>query len=209
MKITDTGLKHILSLGLSKPTETAGVYYLYHWKDIDYYCGPESLKGAFDKSQGVYITLTTDQLSLLNNKPPKEKSLIVEAAGGLSKILDLYETALLLELDEESGVFSTVQCSGLYDVLRHFKLSPDAPSPIKIVSQTHLPFHGFIAKEGAMQKLFEDLGVKTDHLWMTLYPVVFDGLVENIIVGITEKQEYGTDSLQKFKELSESFSRVA
>ena len=60
MKITDKGLERILSLGLMKPTSSAGVYFLYSWKSVNYYCGLAEHEQNL-KEPGIYIRLTEQQ----------------------------------------------------------------------------------------------------------------------------------------------------
>lgn len=190
MRITDTGFKHIISLGRLKESSQTGIYLLYSWEGVDYYCGSKASEKVFNQS-GVFIELSLDQLELL----PKKKEI---KTGGcqLEEILKYYESSMFLEYFEDEAIFKTQSSDGVLINLRHLTISSDVPSPFRIVEQTKTPFHGFYSPLAPLNDLLSDLGVNTQNLWITATPVIRDNVFKGVLVGMSSSKEYGLDSLE-------------
>ncbi|MGH1468728.1 MAG: hypothetical protein ACRBBP_07600 [Bdellovibrionales bacterium] len=192
MKITDAGFKHILSLGAFKESSQVGVYILYSWEGITYYCGLKASESTF-KQEGPFIELSLDQL----NSIPSKKTTSEDSIGDsqLEVILKYYESALFLEFSKEEALFKAKASEGLLVNLRHLAISSEKPSPFRIVEQTRKPFHGYYSPLGPLKDLLSDLGVNTQNLWMTAVPVIKEKGFKGILIGLSHNKDYGLDSL--------------
>jgi len=106
MKITDKGLEQILSLGLMRPTKTPGIYYLYSWKSVDYYCGLALSKTNL-KKDGLFISLTESQLKSLPLQVTKASD-----NPALLEISKYFQTCVHLEFDAEANCLNAKGFSG-------------------------------------------------------------------------------------------------
>ncbi len=199
MKITDIGFKHMLSIGALKPSSQSGIYHLYSWEGINYYCGSKDLKPFFNQN-GIYIQLNTEQEHLLlNSKEP------LQIENSIKKILQFYESALFMEYSKEKHYFKTKTFDGLLVNLRHLILDSQVPSPFRIVKQTKTIFHGFYAPLSPLNELFLSLGLNTNKLWITAAPVFKNNEFIGILVGLSVNQKYGLDTLEVFKNYTTKF----
>ncbi len=194
MKITDAGFKHILSIGTLKASSQSGIYYLYSWEGVSYYCGPKNLEVSFNQN-GVYIQLNAKQQLLL---PNSKKPLQIENA--IKKIIQFYESALFMEYSREEHSFKTQVFDGLLINLKHLVIDSKVPSPFRIIEQTRTIFHGFYAPLSPLNELFLSLGLNTNKLWITGAPVVKGDEFTGILVGLSVDQKYGLDILELFKD---------
>lgn len=187
----------MLSLGLVKESSQEGIYTLYKWESVQYFCGPPSAKLILGQ-EGVYVDLSPDQLKMIptlaTNAPVTTNN-----PSTLSKILDFYESALYLTYSAEEDTFKATTCDGLLTNLFHLTLDASEPSPFRIVHQTKKPFHGIYAPLGSLKEAFSNLNVNADELWITAVPVMEDNDFKGVLVGISREQEYGLDSLKTFE----------
>ncbi len=196
MNISDDGLKHMLSLGFLKESPQEGIFTLYRWNSVEYFCGSSADKAKFNQN-GVYIELSPEQLlSLLQKKQPSSQKKLERPE--LSKILELYETALYLSFSENDNTFKVTSCDGLLTNLFHSEFKADEPSPFRVVKKTNKPFHGVYSPKGSLSKTLNELNVSTENLWITATPVTNNNKLKGILVGISRDQEYGLDSLKVF-----------
>lgn len=194
MKITDQGFKQMLSLGQISESTTQGVYFLYIWDDLKYYCGPA---GAFEKSdlEGIYIKLSSEQLQLLPKKTQSKESSVHTP---LTKVLEFFETAVMLKLSDDRKTLVASQVLGNHTTLEHLTMDVDEKSPLRVIKESKKPFHGVYAPLAPFKDKLTDLGVNTHDLWITAVPIIKNDIVEGILMGLSQDVDYGLDVIDFF-----------
>lgn len=196
MKITDKGLERILSLGLLKATESAGVFYLYTWESVDYYCGLKVSKECL-KVSGVYISLTEAQFNRLpvsHNKASNNPK--------IKKIAEYFETVVYLKFDEQTKTLKTSEYSGPKSKVTLLQIDMEGPSPFTITKETGKDFHGFFSPTSPCTESLQKASFKTEKLWISASPIFENDKFAGVIAGFSTEKEYGLDVLEVLRTFS-------
>jgi hypothetical protein len=193
MKITDKGLERILSLGLMKSTESSGVYFLYSWKSVDYYCGLPSAKNHFSFS-GVFVSLTEDQFDSLPIKENKSSN-----DPKLKQLCEYFQTVAFLKFDAKTESLRVKDYSGHNTKASFLEINMSDASPFTIAKETAKEFHGFVNPSPKCRDSLEKAYFKTDKLWITAVPIFKANVFVGVLAGFSQDKEYGLDVLKFFK----------
>jgi len=196
MKISDKGLNQILSLGLLKPTESPGVYYLYSWKSVNYYCGLGASKNNLNKP-GLFISLTEGQFKLLPLSSLKKSN-----NPQLIKISEYFGTAVFFKFDKKDKTLMVGDYCGQNSRVTALKIDLKKPSPFTIAKETKKDFHGFFSSISPSQETLKKAFNKTEKLWISASPVFQNDEFIGVVAGFTEDKEYGLDVLDLFKDFN-------
>jgi len=205
MKITDQGFEQMLSLGLLSESTSDGVYLLYVWDDVKYFCGPN---GAFESSdlEGVYIELSAKQLQFLPKKAPLDDS---GDSNPILKVLEFFETAVVFKVSDDKKLFKAVQVMGNHVTLEHLNMNTNENSPLRILKESKKPFHGVYAPMEPFKSKLTSLGVNTHNLWITAVPIIKDNVFEGVLMGLSQDVDYGLDIIDFFYDCANEVKLVA
>ncbi len=226
MKISDEGLKEILSLGQVKKTSTLGLYFLYEWDGVSYIAVPNmNVTISSEFKDNVKVLLSPEQFQIIENAiqptvgveskaetQTYESPLILSnspfATKNFESTTSYFETTLLLSLTPDKKSFVFKESYGTNPLTKNFKCSLSKPSPLKVVFDTKKPFHGLYSPIENFNECLEIINVDYKNLWITAYPLFENNEIKGAVMSFSHNTELPTSILESFEESKVQYLNV-
>lgn len=235
MKISDEGLKEILSLGQVKTTSTPGLYFLYEWDGVSYIAVPNmNVNVSPEFKDYVKVLLNPEQFQIIENatKPTvgvekkeveseseqetatqtHESPLILSnspfSAKSFESTTSYFETTILLSLTPDKKSFVFKESYGTNPLIKNFKCNLDKASPLKVVFDTKKPFHGLYSPISNFNECLEIINVDYKDLWITAYPLFENNMIKGAVLSFSHNTELSTSVLASFEESEAQYLNV-
>jgi hypothetical protein len=229
MKISDEGLKEIISLGQVKKTSTPGLYFLYEWDGVSYIAVPNmNVNISNEFKDHVKVLLNPEQFQIIDTAiqptvgveraetdskaEPQESPLILSNSPFSTKNFEsttsYYETTLLLALTPDKKSFVFKESYGTNPLVKNFKCTLDKASPLKIVFDTKKPFHGPYSPIENFNECLEIINVNHKNLWITAYPLFENNEIKGAVLSFSHNTELSTSVLESFEESKVQYLNV-
>ena len=226
MKISDEGLKEILSLGQVKKTSTLGLYFLYEWDGVSYIAVPNmNVTISSEFKDNVKVLLSPEQFQIIENAiqptvgveskaetQTYESPLILSnspfATKSFESTTSYFETTLLLSLTPDKKSFVFKESYGTNPLTKNFKCFLNKPSPLKVVFDTKKPFHGLYSPIANFNECLEIINVDYKNLWITAYPLFENNEIKGAVMSFSHNTELPTSILESFEESKVQYLKV-
>jgi|GEM_PF-2066547 len=208
MKISDEGLKEILSLGQVKTTSTPGLYFLYEWDGVSYIAVPNmNVNVSPEFKDYVKVLLNPEQFQIIENAT--KPTVGVEKKEVESESTTSYfETTILLSLTPDKKSFVFKESYGTNPLIKNFKCNLDKASPLKVVFDTKKPFHGLYSPISNFNECLEIINVDYKDLWITAYPLFENNMIKGAVLSFSHNTELSTSVLASFEESEAQYLNV-